>query len=85
MPTAPKSIPLGGKKHRPKPPASARGYDEEHRRQRSRILDERPLCEVCNNAFSTDLHHVDENPFNRDETNVLAVCEVCHHSRLHRR
>ncbi len=85
MPNAPKIAPLGAKKHRPKPSSSRRGYDAEHRRQRSRILDERPLCQVCNNAFSTDLHHVDENAFNHDEANVLAVCEVCHHSVLHGR
>jgi 5-methylcytosine-specific restriction endonuclease McrA len=85
MPTASKVVPLGERKHRRKASSNRRGYDAEHRRQRSRILDEHPLCQICGNAFSTDLHHVDENSFNHAEANVLAVCEVCHHSVLHRR
>ena len=74
---------MTGTKKRPTASSSARGYDSHHRRQRSRILDERPLCQHCNNAFSTDLHHIDGNPFNHSDTNVMAVCEDCHHNRIH--
>ncbi|QEL18539.1 hypothetical protein [Limnoglobus roseus] len=85
MPIAPPSVKPLGTKYRPKPSSTARGYGHEHRKQRSRILDEQPLCQVCRNAFSTDLHHVDLNPHNHADGNVLAVCETCHHSVLHRR
>ena len=80
----PKAIPITPlPKSQRRASSTARGYDHEHRKQRSRILDLHPLCQLCNDAFSTDLHHIDENPRNRDDANVLAVCEVCHHSKIH--
>jgi hypothetical protein len=84
MPHAPPTVNILGAKHRPKASSTARGYDDAHRKQRSLLLDLHPICQVCNNAFSTDLHHLDGNQFNRAAGNALAVCETCHHAVLHR-
>lgn len=62
-----------------------RGYGSEHQRQRERLLKERPLCQLCGKAWSTDLHHIDRNPFNRADDNALMVCEPCHHTKIHGR
>lgn len=82
MPRAPKRVPRP-RASNAKPSSAKRGYGPAHRRQRDRLLDLRPLCEVCQSAWSTDLHHRDGNPFNRSDDNALMVCEDCHHSRIH--
>ena len=80
----PKAIPITPlPKSQRRASSTARGYDNEHRKQRSRLLDLHPLCQNCNDAFSTDLHHIDENPHNHDDNNAMAVCESCHHSKIH--
>lgn len=86
MPTAPK--PFRGNKtyqKRPRPSGSTtgRGYGWKHQQFRARILASRPVCELCRNALSTDLHHKDRNTRNLSDDNALAVCERCHHSAIH--
>lgn len=86
MPKAAKLIPIKpDRPGRPKLSTSERGYGTEHARQRARLLLERPICELCQDAWSTDLHHKDHNPFNRADENALMVCERCHHQELHGR
>lgn len=52
----------------------------------ARVLSERPVCEVCGQERSTEVHE----PLSRgrggshlDEANTLAVCRRCHHDVIH--
>jgi hypothetical protein len=84
MPHAPKRVPIKPERPgRPRLTTSQRGYGAEHVRQRARLLEERPICEICCSDWSSDLHHKDRNPFNRNDSNALMVCEACHHNVLH--
>jgi len=80
----PKLVPL--KPRHQKPPRSsttARGYGHAHQKARAQILAARPVCEICDAAFSTDLHHIDGNTHNRHPDNLQALCESCHHGVVH--
>ncbi len=84
MPTAPKILPVKPRyTPPPKASSSARGYDGGHRRQRARLLRKFPICQRCEADWSTDLHHVDGDPFNRSDSNARMVCEACHHGIEH--
>ncbi|MEO8082680.1 MAG: HNH endonuclease signature motif containing protein [Ardenticatenales bacterium] len=81
MPSAPKRTPLKPRYQRPPRGTTAeRGYGSEHEKLRARLLVEHPICQRCTDAWSVDLHHVDRNPFNRDPSNCLMICERCHHA-----
>jgi hypothetical protein len=58
MPNAPKIVPLKPR-HTPPPrrTTAERGYGSAHRRRRAAHLARHPVCQVCNEAWSTDLHH----------------------------
>ncbi len=84
MPDRPKLLPIRPVyKAPPRASTTARGYGYAHQQLRKLILSKRPVCEVCEKAFATDLHHVDENPHNTTPDNLVATCERCHHSVLH--
>lgn len=84
MPDAPRVVPLKPR-HAAKPKASstARGYGTAHRKARQRLLAEHPLCQLCGRAWATDLHHLDHDVHNRHPSNLMVVCERCHHEDLH--
>lgn len=85
MPEAPGLVPHTPKRvTRPQQSSTARGYGTAHRKARKRILAKFPICQQCGRSWSTDLHHVDHDVNNRADTNLLAVCEGCHHGVLHR-
>ena len=84
MPFAPKHVPIRPNYTAPPRKAtSARGYGTDHQRQRERLLGLFPICQVCGENWSTDLHHIDGNTGNRADANALMVCEGCHHGRIH--
>lgn len=79
MPTAPGFPPLKPKAAAaPRASTTARGYGTAHQRQRRVILARHPVCQNCSADWSAHLHHDDRDPFNRAESNVLALCEACH-------
>jgi 5-methylcytosine-specific restriction endonuclease McrA len=81
MPEMPKAKPpLTPPKKRSK--TADRGYGGAHQRLRKLVLEANPICQVCGNAFSEHMHHVDHNTFNTDPANLQAVCVRCH-KRLH--
>lgn len=81
MPDAPKVLPLRPRYNPPpKAKTAERGYGTAHQKARARRIAEDPVCQHCREAWATDLHHVDGNPFNRDPANLLMVCERCHHA-----
>lgn len=61
-----------------RPTTSARGYGYAHQRQRARLLKVYPVCQRCNDQWSSHLHHRDRNPFNRADANAEMLCERCH-------
>lgn len=80
MPFAPKNLPRPARRAgRPaNPSTTARGYGWAHQQHRARLIKERPICERCKGGWSAHLHHIDRNPFNRDNANALMLCERCH-------
>lgn len=48
--------------------------------QRKVFLEEKPSCEVCNGAYSCDVHHKAKRGGSNylDVTTWLAVCRGCH-------
>lgn len=68
---------------RPRGTTTQRGYGHAHQKARAAILSARPVCEICDDALSTDLHHLDGNTFNRHPDNLQALCESCHHNVAH--
>jgi hypothetical protein len=53
----------------------------ERRRLVARVLGERPLCERCHFAVSTEIHEVKSRARGGsilDEANCRALCHVCH-------
>lgn len=79
MPTAPRIVPIKPQ-HTPRPRGSTteRGYGTAHQKQRKILLARHPLCQRCGQDWSAHLHHLDHNPHNRDESNVVVLCERCH-------
>lgn len=88
MPIGPKPFPISTKRKRQTPhkgSTTERGYGHAHQVARRHLLARHPVCQMCEKAFATDMHHVDGNPHNRLAENLLAVCERCHHSQIHGR
>lgn len=86
MPSAPKLPPLKPKHTPPRRGTTAqRGYGAAHQKARARLIAEHPLCQLCGENWSTDLHHLDGNTANRSPANLQLVCERCHHGIIHRR
>ena len=67
--------------------ASARGYDNEWRKLSRAKKAANPICERCNQAVVTIVHHIvpiDRDPSKRlDWDNLLSVCDSCH-QKLHK-
>jgi hypothetical protein len=42
----------------------------------------RHRCAVCAAPYM-ELHHIDEDPGNNDEKNLILLCSNCHHGRVH--
>ena len=55
-----------------------RGYGHDHQKQRKVMIARSPVCQRCCDAWSEHLHHIDGDPFNRDPSNVVMLCEECH-------
>lgn len=51
------------------------GYCEAHRKYK----DKKTNCEFCNTAKNLEIHHIDKNPKNNDESNIKILCSKCHH------
>lgn len=35
-------------------------------------------CNSCESLEKINIHHIDQNPFNNDITNLILLCRVCH-------
>ena len=48
----------------------------------NRLLTERKYCEICGEAYATDVHHIrpvaDYPELALDESNLLCLCKTCH-------
>lgn len=40
-----------------------------------------PICEVCRDAFSVSVDHIDGNWRNNEDSNLRAVCTNCHDTK----
>jgi 5-methylcytosine-specific restriction endonuclease McrA len=81
MPTAPGLPPRPTASSHNAPPrltTTQRGYGQEHRRTRARLLALHPLCQWCAERWSHHLHHVDRNTHNRAPGNLVMLCVECH-------
>lgn len=58
--------------------STARGYGQHHRKLRTIVLNEQPLCAMCDRAWATDLDHIDGNNRNTDRANLQGLCRSCH-------
>ena len=65
-------------------PASQRGYGTIWTKTRGLMIRRKPLCEICKTAHSQVIHHIDHNQFNNRESNLQALCRICH-ERIHGR
>lgn len=65
--------------------ASKRGYGHYWQRVRTSFLRRNPLCHDCAGAgrvtVATHVHHLDEDPRNNMDHNLLALCFDCHEKR----
>lgn len=66
-----------------------RGYDSTWEKVRALKLKDQPLCEVCQKrnriTAAVLVHHVDSNPRNNADQNLMSVCRHCHdvlHSKI---
>lgn len=67
-------------------PMSAKRMKEskEYSAKRLQFLEDLPLCEVCQRAKSTDVHHVEKRGKNYLRVDTwLATCRPCH-DKIHR-
>lgn len=84
MPTQPKRLPIRPTfKRPPRKTTTERGYGYAHQVARKRLLAAEPICQRCEDAISTDMHHIDHDPHNRHPSNLEALCERCHHAEAH--
>lgn len=60
--------------------AQERGYGNEWRKTRARILQRDPVCKVCNRAWSAEVDHVKpkEQGGTDDDENLQGICHHCH-------
>lgn len=42
-------------------------------------------CEKCGSESSVDVHHIDENPFNNELSNLKRLCRACHETHHRKR
>lgn len=57
-------------------PLHPRDYGPRHVKLRKQLLNKFPICQICNDAFSTEAHHL-RYPSQTIE-DYLAVCVKCH-------
>lgn len=62
------------KKHRHNP------YDKNHKDIRKIMKAKEPFCRECGRP-STDLDHIDGDPWNRDDSNLQMLCHSCHSTK----
>lgn len=60
-----------------------RGYSRQWQKIKDSKLREEPLCRICG-AVATVVHHIDRNPFNYADENLMPLCRNCH-EKLHGR
>jgi 5-methylcytosine-specific restriction endonuclease McrA len=60
-------------------------YSREFHQKRPLILArDNYLCQVCGQRRNhMSVHHIDENPENHDENNLVTVCPTCHRGVIH--
>jgi hypothetical protein len=52
---------------------------KEGSRYRSRKLIDNSICTKCNKDYGRiEVHHIDENPFNNNLSNLISLCVSCH-------
>lgn len=65
--------------------AASRGYDHRWRGVRRWVLARRPRCADCARlgrvTLATEVHHLDGNPRNNHDDNLLSLCKPCHSRR----
>lgn len=69
--------------HREMDPKKAKYYNSTKWKSfRARLLNERPICEMCGMDFSTEVHHIGRDYWNDndfyDESMVRCLCKKCH-------
>jgi 5-methylcytosine-specific restriction endonuclease McrA len=47
-----------------------------HRYQYTKFKKEK--CETCESVLKLTVHHVDNNPKNNEESNIMTLCRKCH-------
>lgn len=65
-----------------------RGYGSDWRAISRMVRQERPVCEVCGAAASTEVDHIKpfdgpDDPLRTDWTNLQAICSECHKRKHH--
>jgi len=49
---------------------------------RKKFLEDKPVCEICASARSTDIHHkfagADRNKYQNDTSTWMSLCRICH-------
>src|SRR5688572_16722327 len=86
MPTKPKTFRMRPKQAAPenRPSAHARGYGRSWRRLREIVLNDEPLCRICNDQGRTteavDVDHVIALAAGgtNDVSNLVPLCHSCH-------
>ena len=62
--------------------SNERGYDYQWHKLRNYILAKEPLCRKCQAEglvmIATEVHHIDGNVYNLDESNLEPLCHECH-------
>ena len=62
-----------------------RSYPYEFKKIRKVLMAVKPQCIVCKKSANT-IHHLDEDKYNNDISNLVAVCQGCHlthHTKSH--
>jgi hypothetical protein len=62
--------------------SNARGYTYKWRKLRLAKIAESPVCEICERAFTVDVHHVnkvsDGHPVLCELSDLRGLCHSCH-------
>ena len=89
MPTAPRTFRRTERKREVEEARGTkqqRGYGGEWERISRAVRQARPVCEICNDAPSVDVDHIQpfngrNDPLRVDWDNLQAVCRACHNEK----
>ena len=58
--------------------ATKRGYDTRWRKLRKMILNDNPICEICERKPAREVHHLNGDSRDNCYENLQALCKECH-------